>query len=381
MSRTNWSRQVLISSAITQAAIYVIRPMITYRALELDASAAEIGAIASIYALFPVLLALTFGKWVSRTGEGRFILFGTAAIGVSASLMLIAQNVYLLAFAAGLSGVAHLACMVGGQTMVSLKSPSDKYEHHFGLYTFSASLGQMVGPALATLVAGSSGVLPESTNKAFLLALFMSLVALIATWSWWREGPTVIQATRSEGTLKSALLLLKKPGIFTAIFTSLAISSSGDILIVFLPLYGSEHQFSAFAIGVIITLRAGASMISRFFLGRLSKRFSTHRLITVSNLISVSMCILMAFAPNPLTLAIVVTIAGLSIGVGQPLTMTMISQLTAPEDRALAVSTRLTGNRFGQFIVPAAAGVIAGSAGTGAVFIALAALLASTFAA
>jgi sugar phosphate permease len=72
-------------------------------------------------------------------------------------------------------------------------------------------------------------------------------------------------------------------------------------------------------------------------------------------------------------------VAGFSLGVGQPLTMSLISQLTAPDERALAVSTRLTGNRLGQFLIPAVAGLVAASAGTSAVFIGLAILVSTTF--
>ena len=171
MSAIGWANKLLISSAITQGAIYVIRPMMTYRALELDATASTIGFIAAIYALFPVLLALTFGRMVGRVGEGRFVIFGTFFIGVSAAILLFADSLTVLAIGAALSGLAHLACMVGGQTMVALKSPTDKYEEHFGRYTFSASLGQMLGPILATLVAGSTGVIPKSTSAAFALSL------------------------------------------------------------------------------------------------------------------------------------------------------------------------------------------------------------------
>ena len=49
-----WARPLLISSTLTQASIYVLRPMITYRAIELDASTIQIGIVAALYALFPV---------------------------------------------------------------------------------------------------------------------------------------------------------------------------------------------------------------------------------------------------------------------------------------------------------------------------------------
>lgn len=379
MSAIGWANKLLFSSAITQGAIYVIRPMMTYRALELNATAATIGFIAAIYALFPVLLALTFGQIVGRVGEGRFVIFGTFFIGVSAAILLFADSLAILAIGAALSGLAHLACMVGGQTMVALKSPTDKYEEHFGRYTFSASLGQMLGPILATLVAGSTGVIPKSTSAAFALALALSALAMVPVISWRNDAPTVIARRDETGTLRAATNLLKKPGMFAAVFMSLAISSTADILVVFLPLYGNENQFSAFSIGVIISIRAATSMASRYFLGSLSARYSTKQLLVTSNAITVVACAAMAFAPNPWILGAIVFIAGFSLGVGQPLTMSLISQLTVPEERALAVSTRLTGNRLGQFVIPAGAGLLAAGSGTGAVFIGLSILVASTF--
>jgi MFS family permease len=378
MSEIRWANKLLFSSAITQGAIYVIRPMITYRALELDASASTIGFIAAIYALFPVLLALTFGRLVGRVGEGRFVIIGTFFIGISALTLFIADSLAILAVGAALSGLAHLACMVGGQTMVALKSPTDKYDEYFGRYTFSASLGQMIGPILATLVAGSTGVLPRSTSAAFALALGLSALAILPVFSWRKDAPTVIAQRSDSGTLRAAGELLKKPGMFAAIFTSLAISSTADILVVFLPLYGNENQFSAMAIGVIISIRAATSMASRYFLGSLSAHFTTKQLLVSSNSISVLACAAMAFAPNPITLGVIVAIAGFSLGVGQPLTMSLVSQLTIPQERALAVSTRLTGNRLGQFVIPAGAGLLAAGSGTGAVFIGLSILVAST---
>jgi MFS family permease len=91
------------------------------------------------------------------------------------------------------------------------------------------------------------------------------------------------------------------------------------------------------------------------------------------------MCFAMGFASNVVLLGFLVLIAGFSLGVGQPLTMSLVSQATRPEERAIAVSARLTGNRFGQFAIPAGAGLLAASSGTSAIFIALSALLATTF--
>ena len=372
-----WARPLLLSSTLTQATIYVLRPMITYRAIELDANTFQIGVVAALYALFPVLLALQFGSLVGKIGEGKFIIAGTISMALTGLALVFANSVFTLAIATAFAGVSHLACMVGGQSMVALRAPRENYDKYFGYYTFSASLGHLVGPLVAALVAGSDGTLPKSTSNAFLLGFGLCVVALIPVIKWRNEKPSV-EAKTDAGTYTAALALIRKPGILAAIYISLAISSVADVLVVFLPLFGTENNFSPYAIGVILAIRAGTTMISRFFLGRLSARFSTYQLLIVSTTISIFACAGMAFASTPLSLGAIVFIAGFSLGIGQPLTMSLVSQKTAANERALAVSARLMGNRFGQFIVPGAAGALAASAGAGGVFIGLSVLLATS---
>jgi len=372
-----WARPLLLSSTLTQATIYVLRPMITYRAIELNASTFQIGLVAALYALFPVLLALQFGSLVGKIGEGKFIIAGTISMALTGLALVFANSVLTLAIATAFAGVSHLACMVGGQSMVALRAPRENYDKYFGYYTFSASLGHLVGPLVAALVAGSNGTLPKSTSSAFLLGFALCVIALIPVIKWRNDKPSVVAKT-DEGTYSAAFALMKKPGIFAAIYVSLAISSAADVLVVFLPLFGTENNFSPYAIGIILAIRAGTTMISRFFLGRLSERFTTYQLLMSSTIISVIACAAMAFAKTPYSLGAIVFIAGFSLGIGQPLTMSLVSQKTVAQERALAVSARLMGNRFGQFIVPASAGAIAASAGASGVFIGLSVLLATS---
>ena len=373
-----WAKPLLLSSTLTQATIYVLRPMITYRAIELDANSAQIGLIAALYALFPVLLALQFGSWVGKIGEAKFVIYGTFAMMVTSTALMFADTLLTLSIATAVAGLAHLACMVGGQSMVALRAPRANYDRYFGFYTFSASLGHLLGPILATIVAGSNGTLPNSTSNAFLLGAVLTIIAIAPVISWRSERPTVIAKMQTEGTYQAAFKLVRRPGIFAAIYISLAISSVADVLVVFLPLFGAENNFSPYAVGAILAIRAGTTMLSRLFLGRLSQRFSTFQLLWWSTIVSVISCVAMAFAHTPIALGAIVFVAGFSLGVGQPLTMSLVAQKTESSERALAVSARLMGNRFGQFLVPAGAGAIAAAAGAGAVFIGLAVLLGSS---
>ena len=77
-------------------------------------------------------------------------------------------------------------------------------------------------------------------------------------------------------------------------------------------------------------------------------------------------------------LGIVILCAGFSLGVGQPMTMAWVSRISRDDERSFAISIRLAGNRLGQFLLPAIAGLISGGFGAAAVFIALAILMSSS---
>ena len=376
MNLDSWAKRLLISSTFTQATMYVVRPYITYRAIEIDASVFTIGLIGAVYALFPVLLALKFGSWVGKYGEGRFIVYGNLSLVASCITLVFTQDIFLLIAATAFAGLSHLALMVGGQTMVALRSQKSDYNRLFGYYTFSASLGHTFGPIVAGLLAGSlANGMPKESNNAFIFAIALSALALIPTFSWRLNLPTVPAAKEQSNTWAAAKSMLSRREISSAVFISMAVSSTLDLLVIFLPLLGTERAIDPAVIGLIISLRAVGSMGSRLLLGQVSKHVSDRKLLVSTTAISMFACIGMVYSSSAALLGALVFIAGFASGFGQPLTMALISIRTKADERALAVSARLSGNRLGQFILPVLAGFLANGAGVGAVFWSMALLL------
>ena len=126
-----WLLALLINVALAQASIYVMRPMITYRALENGASGYEIGLIASIYALVPLLIAVPMGRWVGRIGEIPLLVAGCLSfivLGVAFSFL---NNIVAIAAATALSGVAHLSNVAASQAMVASRSALNLQDQNF----------------------------------------------------------------------------------------------------------------------------------------------------------------------------------------------------------------------------------------------------------
>ena len=375
--KKSWLWALLINVAFAQASIYVMRPMITYRAIENGASGFEVGLIASIYALLPLIVAVPMGRWVGRLGEVPLLIAGSVSfilLGISFAFL---NDVIAIAVATSVAGVAHLANVAASQSMVASRSPVELQDHNFGYFSFSTSLGHTLGPIFGGLIAGSSGVLPKSSTSAFVFAAILASLSLIPFLIYRGLYEVKSKAERDAAGSVKARAVMRRPGIKPAIWTSLAVASTNDVLVVILPLVGTEYGISPVVIGAILSIRSGAAMISRFFLGRSTARFGSVRVMNYSILISAVLLFMSAYATSSLALGASMAIIGFLLGMGQPLTMSIVSKKSPIEERAMAISIRLFGNRFGQFLVPIGAGALAAPFGSGSVFVGLSALIAS----
>jgi MFS family permease len=372
-----WLWALLINVALAQASIYVMRPMITYRALENGATGYQIGLIASIYALVPLVVAVQMGRWVGRIGEVPLLFAGCLSFIVLGIAFAFLNNIIAIAAATALAGIAHLSNVAASQAMVASRSPHELQDQNFGYFSFSTSMGHTFGPMLGGIIAGSSGVLPRSSTSAFVFASILAFLALVPFFLFKSVKEVRSQEERDAAGSIKARDVIKRPGIKPAIWTSLAVASTNDVLVVILPLIGTELGISPVVIGAILSIRSAAAMVSRFSLGKLTKRFGSSTVMNFSIGISAVFLFASVYATTALTLAIVMAIVGFLLGIGQPLTMSIVSKKTPIEERAMAISIRLFGNRLGQFLVPLGAGALAAPFGAGAVFVGLAALIAS----
>ena len=372
-----WLWALLINVALAQASIYVMRPMITYRALENGATGYQIGLIASIYALVPLVVAVQMGRWVGRIGEVPLLFAGCLSFIVLGISFAFLNNIIAIAAATALAGIAHLSNVAASQAMVASRSPHELQDQNFGYFSFSTSMGHTFGPMLGGIIAGSSGVLPRSSTSAFVFASILAFLALVPFFLFKSVKEIRSQEERDAAGSIKARDVIKRPGIKPAIWTSLAVASTNDVLVVILPLIGTELGISPVVIGAILSIRSAAAMVSRFSLGKLTKRFGSSSVMNFSIGVSAVFLFASVYATTALTLAIVMAIVGFLLGIGQPLTMSIVSKKTPIEERAMAISIRLFGNRLGQFLVPLGAGALAAPFGAGAVFVGLAALIAS----
>jgi MFS family permease len=364
---------LLLHSAITQVITFVLRPTSAYRALELDVPTAWLGALTASFAVVPLVLAVPSGQATDRFGERRVMLVGAVLLALSGAVFWTERGGAAgLVLGSVVLGTGHLLSVVGQQAAVANTAGPGRFDTAFGYYTFAASLGQAAGPALITVL-GGDGALPDTT-PIFATATALGVVLLACTAFLRMPARERAQGGAASGGMGT---LLRLPGLVRALVISCVVLSAVDITLVYLPALGADRGLAAGVVGVLLTLRAVASMTSRFFLGRLVALTGRRRLMIVSVALSaVSMAVVAVPLPIAAT-AVLVVLLGLGLGVGQPLTMSWLAEVAPPGLRGRAMSLRLTGNRLGQVLIPSAVGLVAVGVGAAGVLAATAAALAA----
>jgi MFS family permease len=151
-----------------------------------------------------------------------------------------------------------------------------------------------------------------------------------------------------------------------------------ELLIVYLPLLGSERQIDTRDIGLLLATRTAVSICARIFYARLIIAFGRTRLILVGMLMGAAGFTLIGLPVSLPFMYLAVVIMGMGLGVSTVLTFSSVVMIAPPNARATALSLRLTGNRIGQMIVPVLAGMTAEVTGIGGVLVIIAGFLAAS---
>ena len=365
-----WLIPLLACAVLSQAALNLSRPLVTYRVIGLGGDALAIGLVTAAFAVLPLIVAMPLGRLTDRLrGLGLVLACGPLLLAGGALLMSTTKTVLALALSSAVLGLGQLVFMVGAQAIVARWSPDHLLDRGFGWFTAAVAFGQLFGPLLAGgLLGNASGAqLAEVSRTAFWVAggialLPMPLVGLIAfrTRSLRREK----SERRESASIESSRQLVRRPGVGAGMYASLAMLSAVDILAAYLPLIGERNGISPAAVGILLALRSAATISSRLLLDLMLRRWTRQQLIVMSA------------AGSAVTLA-VVPIAGVGfggmaagllaggflLGVGQPLTMSVLARAVPENARSSVLALRMVANRVGQVAVPSVAGVVAASAG------------------
>lgn len=372
-----WRRALSAQAILAQAAWVGIRLMIGYRALAFGADPVFLGLLASSFALPALVAALPAGRLADRLGGTGMAFAGLLAAAAGTAVMFAVPGLPFLLLASAFIGFGHLLVMVGQQTFVAHVSVKGSSDSAFGTLTAAASIGQLIGPPAVTFVASlGGGAAAPDTDLGLLVCMGFSLLATPAFFFLRRTDAGLRRERRLASTPRAgAGGTLRTPGLWRSLVVSGAVLVTVDLMYAFVPVWATEQDVSATAVGLLLALRAAVSVVSRVGLTRLINRFGRKALLVVSIVAAVAALIALPLVGPYGAIAVMIGL-GLGLGIPQPLTMAWVISLTDSSRHGAVLGLRLTVNRLAQITLPIAVGSFAAPLGVLGIFWANAALLA-----
>ncbi|WP_172656833.1 MFS transporter [Domibacillus robiginosus] len=336
------------------------RPLIPLYANNLGASHMEVGVLVSLFSFLPLFVSIPFGKLIDRVGIKKPLITSIILGSVALIILFLFGNIAGVYLSQIFSGLSQLVFVLSMQAYSGQFSKRKIREYYISVFSIAVATGSFIGP----LIAGFSTDF-FSYNDAFLLLGILLILMLPLSFVFNSKQPIEKPSRKKTG---NAFDLLRIPDLRKAVLVSSIILLSKDTYIAFFPLLASENGLSAFAIGVIVSLNAGAGMLIRGFLPWISQHLKRDMIITLSILLAGLSYLLHPIADHIVWLSILSLLLGFCTGIAQPLSI-FATIMALPKNRvAEGLGLRLTFNKLTQILAPLSLGAVSGFIGMSGVF-------------
>jgi MFS family permease len=298
---------------------------ISLAALDAGASPLTVGVMMSLIAPLPMLLGVTAGKLVDRSGVRVPMIAGVVFLMISVALPGLIPGVPSLLLSAAGMGSGFMLFQICAQHMVGEMSTDADRRDNFGWLALGFATSNFIGPTVAGVAIDHYG--HEFTFQlagGFALA---SLILLVA-----RAGSLTHKA-HAEAPPRSAWDLMRNAELRRVFIISGLLASAWDLFVFVMPIYGTSIGLNATTIGLILASFAAATFTVRLMLPIVSRMVTEWTLITMTFAIA-----LVAYVAFPLVqtvplLSSIAFLLGLGLGATQPSIMALVYS-TAPAGRA-----------------------------------------------
>jgi MFS family permease len=338
----------------------MLRPLVAPFALSLGASPAVAGAAVGAFAFLPSLLAISTGFLGDFFGNRRLLQFGSAGMLASGMILVVSWEPGLLVLSQVVAGTAMLAMWLAIQSLMTFLATGegsvDERNRRITNLSLFVSGGQLLGPLLGGFVADVAGY---RSSFAVFLGLSAVLVGAVQLTSdpvapQKEDGPDGARSLGSRvlGSHRTALDLVRQPGVFLTAAVSFLALFLIDLRVAFFPVYLVEIGFSPFLIGGLISTGGVCAFLARPLLPALLRRFRTSGIVGVSLVVGAFAIGAVALTEELWALFALAAAGGVALGFTQPLTLAMISDYTPRENRGIGVGLRVMANRSAQWADP-----------------------------
>lgn len=338
------------------------RVTVSLDALSRGASAFTVGLLMALYALLPMLFAISAGRLSDRIGMLRPMTAGSVGLVVGATLPVIVPGLAALFVSAALVGVSFMLFQVSAQKATGGLGQASDRARNFSLLAMGYSISGFIGPLIAGFTIDHGG---------YRIAFAVLATIPMFTSLYLSRGKLELPRTEPQVTPHGpggVLALLSEPALRRVFAINVLYSGAWDLHTIMIPVYGASIGLSASQIGAVLSTFAGATFVVRVVMPRLMRWRTEQQVLTTALFIAGLVYVLFPFAKDAWLLGTLSFVLGLGLGTGQPMVMSLLHTHAPPGRVGEAVGVRMSIVQTSAVAVPLLFGALGATFGVAPVF-------------
>lgn len=349
---------VLAHSGLTGA-----RVAVSLAALAHGASPLFIGISIGCFGLFPLLVAVSVGRWIDRVGSAKPMQIGFAVELLGLIVAIFGPYPLALLPAALLIGTGLCIAQVSMQTTVGQATNAQNRHYAFGRVAIGASVASFIGPISAGFLIDHAGFRWAFCVMGLLATVALLWQAQLQKHSSHLFGSPVLRTSSDKLVLWD---LIKDRSLLRLFLLSAALATAWDTFQFIMPIHGKSIGLSASTIGLLLGTFAGAIFIVRVMMPWLNHRFSSWKILRAVFAVCMLSYAVLPFIHSVPLLFVAAFFLGLGLGASQSNMLVLLHDAAPKHRTAEAVGLRTTFGNASAFALPTlfgAAGAVIGFSG------------------
>lgn len=373
---------LVLVTLILHMAIFGARMNVALFALQNGASPAIVGLLTALFGLLPLLLSLKVGRWADRVGSRQPMLAGSAILAVGLIIGFASGNLTGLYAVALAAGFGYNIYFIAQQHLAGRIGRPEDLAADLNLTFTAFSLSGFISPIVTGYAIDHVGSRQTFMVLATLAVIGMIMVAVsrkVFTSNTVNDRASG-KSTPGQGGGRSrfgAFDLLRQTELRRIYIVAVLSQSTWDTFNVLMPIYGTEHGFSASSIGIVLGVFSLATLLIRLVLTPLSLHVKPWQMLLISLGGSSIAYFGIPLVDDLVPLVLLGILLGTVLGLAAPMLLMLIHQVSPPDRVGEAVGLRVTLMSGSQTGIPLVSGSIVALLGLPAMFWMLALMYAS----
>lgn len=331
-----WTRQyllVMMVNLLTNITHYIFLTLLPMYAIHIGGDNADAGLMTGLFSIAALVFRPVFGKLLDKNGRKIVVMIGLTLIALMSVSYIFSHTIPVLIAFRIINGIGFSAGSTAIATVVADILPKNKLAEGIGYFGISNNVAQAIGPLIGLYIIQGYGY-----TALFGAVTAISIVGMLCAFpvNYYKHSTKKEQMHPVDAVAKHKRIGFLETALISPALMMLLIASVFGAVQTFVAKYAMTLGISH--IGIFFTVYALATILTRLFYGKLSRRIGLGGILVPAIILVIVSQVVLAFATSLWMFVLSAVLYGFGGGCIMPTLNTVIVLFASPGGRGTALA-------------------------------------------